>query len=150
MAELVKNQKETTFGDSLGLSLMYKVKGRPGIYMPYKSLTKPGYMLMKLAFQESTSVKQLVKRDHLVALGGADGYKLPKLDKETNLLESYELSELLTNLHTWKKGKNLNLKGYGPAFFKNVCPDAARDIVYKSDLDKLVHYYNYLVSHINK
>jgi hypothetical protein len=130
---------------------MFTIKGKEGIYMISGKPIKNGkWIRVGKLFNESTVVHSMVQVDRCKSIVE---FRLPKLGKDDPALgipsESYELQELIDNLHTWKKGKEFKGTGFGPAFKKNVCPLSPGDMVYNSKFKKLVEYYNYFTSHIN-
>ena len=152
MAEVVEQEKEATFAESLALEHMFRVTGKDGIFMVSGKPIKNGkWVRVGKLFNESSTNHLMVKTIDCKSL---TEFRLPKMGKDDPKggvpSEAYSLEQLIDNIHIWKKGKEFTGKGFGPAFYKKVCPKSPTDMVYKSSLKKLVSYYNYFVLHINK
>lgn len=145
----IKKGKEPSFAESIGLENLFSVRGKVGIYMLSGKPTKSGKWVRIYEINNfDTSI--MVKIDTIRWL---NDYKLPKLSlpKDINAIpsESYNLTELLDNLYKWKLGKKYNPRNW-KSLYKNVIPLTPVDMVYESELKKLVYFYNYFISHINK
>tara|TARA_R110002020_G_scaffold131482_1_gene293948 strand:+ start:10803 stop:11252 length:450 start_codon:yes stop_codon:yes gene_type:complete len=145
----VKKGKEPTFAESIGLENLFSVRGKIGIYMLSGKPTKSGKWVRIYEINDFNN-PIMAKID---AIRWLNDFKLPKLSKEDISgipSKSYELTELLDRLHKWKDGKTYKPRTFGKTFNTKVIPLTPPDMVYDSELKKLVYFYNYFISHINK
>lgn len=145
----VKKGEEPTFAESIGLENLFSVRGKIGIYMLSGKPTKSGKWVRVYEIDDFDK-SYMIKIDEIRWLLD---YKLPKLSKkDINGIpsESYNLTELLDRLYKWKSGKHYKPKSFGITFHTKVIPLTPPDLIYDSELRKLVYFYNYFISHINK